>query len=372
MMRLTADLEAPETRHALGFALAVWVAAIPVFLFPPLASGRIAPWAWSCTVTLALVGFMLSPLVIGTTRSVESLPRPWRLGLIIGAVAAVGALHAALDVLLQRYFMGLFDPARKVVAFVGADGRRVTPPFHFLAAMNFLTLVWLHGVVAALAALSRSHWIIRRQERAIAAANLAQLETLRFQLNPHFLFNTLNAMSALIVTSQNARAERMIVQLSDFLRAALIIGPDPLVRLQEEFAVVKAYLDIETMRIGPRLTQEISCPPSLADVRLPTLLLLPLVEQAVCAAIQAPRSDTVVSVHAAKGARGKRLVISVHARGRGSATDRKAINTGLSAVRQRVAAQYGASGSLTVKQTIHGFSAILAIPLEQGQGGSET
>lgn len=365
LMRLAVDLEAPETRQALGLALAIWVAAIPVFLSPAFATGNIAPWAWSSNVALALVGFLLSPVVIGTIRAAEPLPRLWRLGLIIGAVCAVGVLHAALDVLLQRYFMGVFDSAGKVVAFVGADGRKVKPPFHFLAAINFLTLVWLHGVVAALAALSRSHWIIRRQERAIAAASLAQLEALRFQLNPHFLFNTLNALSALVVTSDNDRAERMVSRLSDFLRATLAIGPDTLVRLREELSVVEAYLDIEMMRIGPRLKRNISCPPSLADARAPGLVLLPLIERAVAGATQAIRSDPVVSVQVAHEDKARRLTITVRACPGGASVEDQADDPALAAVRQRIAAHYGALGSLTVKQTDQGFSAILAVPLPQ-------
>ena len=96
-----------------------------------------------------------------------------------------------------------------------------------------------------------------QQERRIAEANMAaqqaQLAALRYQLNPHFLFNSLNSISALIVTGRNKDAEAMTSRLSDFLRSSLNADPSELIPLDEELALTEEYLEIESVRFGERL-----------------------------------------------------------------------------------------------------------------------
>ena len=101
---------------------------------------------------------------------------------------------------------------------------------------------------------------------------------------------------------------------------------------------------------------------------MPGLLLLPLVEQAVSGAAQAVHSSTLVGVTAGRGDNGRSLVVTVRGHSRGSAVSDKAPEADLSAVRQRIAAHYGAAGSLVVRQTTHGFNAVLTIPLVQAPG----
>jgi LytS/YehU family sensor histidine kinase len=108
---------------------------------------------------------------------------------------------------------------------------------------------------------------------------------LRYQLNPHFLFNTLNAISALVQTKDTSRANTMIVQLSDFLRYSLDNDPIQRVSLNEELRALKLYLNIEQTRFGSRLELEFDVTPAAEAVKIPSLILQPLVENAIKYAI---------------------------------------------------------------------------------------
>lgn len=361
-MRLLNHLRAPETRQGMLIAVGVWVAAVPIFLSPSLTTGAtITPWAWATFSSLGVVGILLSPLLVVATGVAGTLPRPWRLLLVVGMVLAAGALHGAVGVLLEQYFARLLDEPGKLMKFVGVDGRPFQPPLYTRAALKFLTFVWLHGLVAALAAVSRFHWIIRRQQIAMATTSRAKLEALRFQLNPHFLFNTLNVLSALILTSENSRADRLLGQLSEFLRATLV-APGGLVSLEQELAVVGSYLEIEGTRMGPRFEWEIDCPPSLSDIMVPSLVLLPLVEQAVADAMQTVSPGAFVLVSARPKNNGRSLLLSVSGRAGKGAAYRKSSTPDLQAVRDRIAAYYGSAATLTVDENTRQFGAVVTLP----------
>ncbi len=122
------------------------------------------------------------------------------------------------------------------------------------------------------------------RERALAAeseAHRARLQALRYQLNPHFLFNTLNAVSTLIVERENRDAERMVARLSDFLRLTLECNSDVEVPLADELDFARRYLDIEQIRFGDRLVVHEDVDPETLSAQVPPLLLQPLVENAV-------------------------------------------------------------------------------------------
>jgi two-component system sensor histidine kinase AlgZ len=113
------------------------------------------------------------------------------------------------------------------------------------------------------------------------AAREAQLQALRYQLQPHFLFNTLNAISSLVVSHQPERATEMIAKLAALLRNTLSVPELHLVMLREELAVTEEYLSIEQVRFGPRLAVSISVLPEAAEVQVPRFLLQPIVENAI-------------------------------------------------------------------------------------------
>jgi len=120
-----------------------------------------------------------------------------------------------------------------------------------------------------------------RRSRAETIAHEAQLKMLRYQLNPHFLFNTLNAISALVQVKKSSTANSMIVQLSDFLRYSLDNDPIKRVSLEQELDALKMYLNIEQTRFGDRLQLEFDIQPEANVVLVPSLILQTLIENAI-------------------------------------------------------------------------------------------
>jgi two-component system sensor histidine kinase AlgZ len=114
-----------------------------------------------------------------------------------------------------------------------------------------------------------------------ATAREAQLQALRYQLQPHFLFNTLNAISSLVVSKQPERATEMIAKLAALLRNTLSFPDAHLVSLREELAVTEEYLSIEQVRFGPRLVVSLNVRPEASEAQVPRFILQPIVENAI-------------------------------------------------------------------------------------------
>jgi two-component system sensor histidine kinase AlgZ len=114
-----------------------------------------------------------------------------------------------------------------------------------------------------------------------AIAREAQLQALRYQLQPHFLFNTLNAISSLVVSKQSERATEMIAKLAALLRNTLSFPEAHHVSLREELAVTEEYLSIEQVRFGPRLVVSLSVSPEASEAQVPRFILQPIVENAI-------------------------------------------------------------------------------------------
>jgi LytS/YehU family sensor histidine kinase len=126
---------------------------------------------------------------------------------------------------------------------------------------------------------------VRLAERAAAQyqaeAQTAQLRALRYQINPHFLFNTLNSLSSLVLRQRGDEAERMIINLSNFFRTSLTTDPTEDVPLSDEIRMQRLYLDIEQIRFPQRLQVVLDVPPDLENAAVPGMLLQPLVENAI-------------------------------------------------------------------------------------------
>ncbi|HEV2748266.1 MAG TPA: histidine kinase [Allosphingosinicella sp.] len=143
---------------------------------------------------------------------------------------------------------------------------------------------------------------LRASDRRAAAfareAQEAQLRALRYQINPHFLFNTLNSLSALILSQRTDIAERMIMNLSTFFRTTLSADPTADISLEEEIKLQRLYLDIEQIRFPERLQVEIDIPEELKSVRVPVLILQPIVENAIKYGVARSRRTVTVSIQA--------------------------------------------------------------------------
>ncbi|MYN15524.1 sensor histidine kinase [Rugamonas sp. FT107W] len=136
----------------------------------------------------------------------------------------------------------------------------------------------VHAVAVYYLSLQRTRL---RLAQALAHARDAELRALRLQVNPHFLFNTLNAISGLVAAGDNREANRMISRVADFLRATLVHDGRHEHALAEELALIEAYLGIEQARLGERLRVTMTAGPDVLDAAVPYLLLQPLVENAI-------------------------------------------------------------------------------------------
>lgn len=196
-------------------------------------------------------------------------------------------------------------------------------------------------------------------ERQIAEA---RLQLLQAQIEPHFLFNTLANLQALIEADPK-RARQMLDHLDGFLRTALTSARTERARLVDEFRLLRNYLEILAIRMGPRLSFRTELPEPLATATLPPMLLQPLVENAVRHGIE-PKvegGEIAITAHAANGT----LVLEVRDSGSGLGGSTPGTGTGLQLVRERLNALYGDRGSLTITGNADGgVTATLRVPLE--------
>ncbi len=146
-------------------------------------------------------------------------------------------------------------------------------------------------------------------QAAQAHANLAQLKMLRYQLNPHFLFNTLNAITTLTLERDHQTAEQMLSALARFLRYTLDQEPQQKVSLEREMEMLRLYLDIETLRFSDRFAVEIDLPPHLANALIPSLLLQPLVENTVKHAVAKQEQHCVLRIEVSSNHQQLRLYL---------------------------------------------------------------
>ncbi len=209
-------------------------------------------------------------------------------------------------------------------------------------------------------------------ERAIQSARLAeqaQLKMLRYQLNPHFLFNTLNAISTLVLTEEGKHANAMLTKLSAFLRYSLDSDPLQKTTLAEELRALQLYLDIEATRFGERLKFETNVDEEVLEARVPSLILQPAIENAIKYAIGAMDSGGVIAINATR--EGDMLVLKVCDNGPNAQEDPNWLlknaktGVGLINMRDRLAHLYGPTQSFNLsKRDEGGMCVALKLPLE--------
>ena len=207
-----------------------------------------------------------------------------------------------------------------------------------------------------------------KRSRAETFAQEAQLKMLRYQLNPHFLFNTLNAISALVVSRSSANANTMIMQLSNFLRYSLENDPIKRVTLEEEVRAVRLYLDIEKTRFADRLELEFDVDPAAHEIKIPSLLLQPLVENAIKYAIAPAEKGGKISVFSKLD--GEHLVIEVKDTGAGIEGDHHSMvsgpGIGLKNTVDRLSAFYGDNYVFELRgPNASGMTIYIRLPLEK-------
>ena len=201
-------------------------------------------------------------------------------------------------------------------------------------------------------------------------ASSAQLAMLRYQLNPHFLFNTLNSISTLVLLKQTERANAMLSRLSSFLRYTLVSEPEGEVPVAQEVETLKLYLDIEKMRFEERLRTSFDIDPAAAHANIPSLLLQPLVENAIKYAVTPKEEGADIAVAVRR--LGNRVHITVSDSGPGSPSGlnsgaggtTSSTGVGLANTRDRLAQAYGADHRFETEAGPNGFTVTIEIPYQ--------
>ncbi len=211
----------------------------------------------------------------------------------------------------------------------------------------------------------------RRLAEAETTAHVAQVRALRYQVNPHFLFNTLNSLSALVMSGRADRAEDMLMALSTFFRSSLSQDPSVDVTLAQEIALQRLYLDIEKVRFPERLRFEIDVPEDLEGILIPALILQPLVENAIKYGVSATRDPVLLTISARRLDGGRAQIDVTNRLAEAGETIPAAVpahegtGLGLANVCQRLEAHYGERADCRFGPSPGGYKVSIALPIAE-------
>jgi len=348
-------------RQAVKVTLGVWFFTFILFLMPVVvATGRIPHfYVGMACICIAFGVFMSLPLYWTAARLKDS-SNVVKLAGVSAAVGVCALLFSVFDAVTGGTIIQLF-----------MSGHHIPPDIVNRTVSNFISFSWLYGLLGTIYVILHTHAAMRERELQLAEARglaqTAQLTALRLQLNPHFLFNTLNAISSLIVTGRSRQGEAMLGKLCDFLRTALTAETDGTNSVGEELETLQTYLEIEAIRFGDRLSVEFAAAEDTVDLPVPSFLLQPLVENAVKYAVARTSEPVTVRIGARRD--GAELVLSVSDNGRSAATAAAGKPTGtgvgLANIRRRLDVLYGRKARLETIAFDEGFTAIVRIPLAE-------
>ncbi len=304
------------------------------------------------TLIVTATGFSLTLLMAAAYRRIIRM-RPvfvWTLTLVLLGLAS--ALFSVIEVWAHATF---YQPGWQPqgIEFLGA----ILLDFSVLGAWSGL----YYGINYYLMLAEQSE----RMANVARQANSAQLEMLRYQLNPHFLFNTLNSISTLVLLKQTERANAMLSRLASFLRYSLVGEREGLATVAQEAEALKLYLDIERTRFESRLRTRFDIAPDVMEARLPSLLLQPIVENSIKYAVTPSEEGADILIDARRIA--ERLVITVADTGPGLSAEAVpgGTNVGLANIRDRLAQAYGDDHRLELADNSpHGLIVLIEIPYQ--------
>lgn len=336
------DVAVPPRLVLLVWSVPALLATFETIMFARLFDRPVEPWrAFLGQAPGWYTWAALTPLIVRLAARVP-LTRPlrWR------AVAA----HAGCYLLVASSAAAASSAAGMLLR-PGKSGFLVAARNWFLSGLPFTVVVYAAVIGVFYSVSARARLRARERDTARLAQQLseARLASLRMQLRPHFLFNSLNAITALVRDGDGARAVSALSLLSDVLRATLRDGGAQEVPLAEEVAFTRRYLDIEQLRHGERLRVSFDVPPSLLDVAVPVFVLQPFVENAIKHGILDRRRGGTITI-AARADEGH-LRLTVRDDGVGLADDwdaRPGDGVGIANARARLHHLYGAAGRLSV------------------------
>ena len=308
------------------------------------------------TLLLTATGYSLTLLMASLYRRLIVMRALWTVAISLTTVVIAAAAFSFIETWsLATFINPEFKPAG--MQFFGA----IILDFSILAAWSAL----YYGI---------NYYLLLEEEidqrvHLESQASSAQLAMLRYQLNPHFLFNTLNSISTLVLLKQTERANAMLARLSSFLRYTLANEPTAKVTLAQEVETLKLYLEIEKMRFEDRLRPHFKIDGDTIGARLPSLLLQPLIENAIKYAVTPAENGADIWINARREGRAVRIEVADSGPGHGSAPiDAQSTGVGLANIQDRLMQAYGPAHGFATRTNEHGgFSVIIEIPLETDQ-----
>jgi two-component system sensor histidine kinase AlgZ len=343
---------------ALAIYLLGWVPLAALLVYVLEASGSLG-WEASAAIVVpacAVYAFVclspwyvvrMTPLRSGATARILAT----NFGAAVGGSILLLAIARGMAVLLSR-----FD------TFHAVD-QRFRPHAPLVFGMGVLLYLLSAGMHYAMASVEESKEALNREMQALVAARDAELKALKAQINPHFLFNSLNSISALAGIDA-ARAREMCVRLSDFLRSSLRVGERESVPLSEELSLAHNYLGVEQVRFGGRLRVEQQIAPECETSLVPPLLLQPLVENAVKHGIASMVDGGTVRLEAWRVENALHLRVENPFDPEGAVARRNGL--GLQIVKRRLLARYGDRADMVAESAGKVYRVDIVLPYETG------
>jgi len=344
-------------RGRLGAYLAAWLPLGGILaILAHFAAG--SPWLEAVVLTVPLaVLFAFICLASAYPCRVVPVDRT-PLPKLLATHAVAAALSAFLWLFLAITWAVMLE---QLPRFSGASQRfpRLVVVFVATGALLYAMAAAVHYLVMAS---EESRERERRELELRMTAREAELKALRAQVDPHFLFNAMNAIAAL-TGSDPAGARTMCLDLAGFLRESLRVGTRSTITLAEEVALAERYLAIERARFGSRLEVDVGVEAACAECPVPPLILQPLVENAVTHGISELVEGGTVRIHAERN--GQRLLIMVSNPVEPLARERAGEGLGIANVRARLAASYGGEAHLDIQREGHAFRVAVELPATQ-------
>ncbi|WP_282945789.1 MULTISPECIES: histidine kinase [unclassified Sphingopyxis] len=359
-----------QIRPAMALAIGTWslMYLLNLTLYF-LAAGPPPSQFVTSTAMVCILGMLFSTLLYFIARRVSECTALGR-GVVL-----------TLAVVILAGILAFIDASGAIQIGDAIQGSKRSLSVSAQAVNNFAIMVWQFGLLAAAYAMleayrvaqDRLHQLADARQQAIeaeGAATAARLAALRYQLNPHFLFNTMNSISSLVVTRRNREAEEMLARLSEFLRATLAGDPNELVSIDAELSTLQTYLEVESLRFGDRLAVEVNCPPELREALLPGFLLQPLVENAIKHGVAPSRHPVNLRI-AVRAETPHRLSIAVSDDASRVGDSKRGTGTGVghANVRERLRVLYGSEAALDAGTRDDGYTAAICLPLTMSRQG---
>jgi sensor histidine kinase YesM len=308
------------------------------------------------TLLLTATGYSLTLLMASLYRRLIAMRALWTVAISLFTVFLASAAFSFIE-------------AWSLSTFINPDFKPAGPQYFGALILDF-------SVLAAWSALyyGINYYLLLEEEidqrtKLESQASTAQLAMLRYQLNPHFLFNTLNSISTLVLLKQTERANAMLSRLSSFLRYTLVNEPTAKVTLVQEVETLKLYLEIEKMRFEDRLRPHFKIDGDTIGARLPSLLLQPLIENAIKYAVTPAEHGADIWITAQREGRAVRIEVADSGPGpEAGLVQAESTGVGLPNIQDRLVQAYGAAHGFSTRTNEHGgFSVIIEIPLETDQ-----